>query len=129
MCDAGLPGQARVAGTPAPPASTAAAYGAELEGFDYPYPSAHFDFESQKQKLHMTYLDLAPSGKPNGHTVVLLHGKNFCAGTWGATIQVLSRAGYRSIAPDQIGFCKSTKPASYQYSFSCSRSSACRSSY
>ncbi|PUV60261.1 hypothetical protein CDT92_22110, partial [Cronobacter sakazakii] len=26
-------------------------------------------------------------------------------------------AGYRVIAPDQIGFCKSTKPDRYQYSF------------
>jgi pimeloyl-ACP methyl ester carboxylesterase len=47
----------------------------------------------------------------------LLHGKNFCAATWGATIRVLTGAGYRVIAPDQVGFCKSTKPAHYQYSF------------
>jgi pimeloyl-ACP methyl ester carboxylesterase len=117
LCDAGLHGMARAADPPAQPARAAPAYGAELEGFDYPYPSAHFDFESQQQKLHMAYLDVPARGKSNGHTVVLLHGKNFCAGTWGATIQVLSRAGYRSIAPDQIGFCKSSKPAGYQYSF------------
>jgi pimeloyl-ACP methyl ester carboxylesterase len=47
---------------------------------------------------------------------VLLHGKNFCAATWEATIQLLSQNGYRVIAPDQIGFCKSTKPERYQYS-------------
>ena len=29
----------------------------------------------------------------------------------------LSEAGYRVIAPDQIGFCKSSKPEHYQYSF------------
>ena len=29
----------------------------------------------------------------------------------------LSDAGYRVIAPDQIGFCKSSKPEHYQYSF------------
>ncbi len=33
------------------------------------------------------------------------------------SIQVLSAAGYRIVAPDQIGFCKSSKPAHYQYSF------------
>jgi len=49
--------------------------------------------------------------------VVLLHGKNFCGATWQETIRQLSGAGYRVIAPDQIGFCKSTKPAHYQYTF------------
>ena len=46
-----------------------------------------------------------------------LHGKNFCSATWGKTIHALSAAGYRVIAPDQIGFCKSSKPEHYQYSF------------
>jgi pimeloyl-ACP methyl ester carboxylesterase len=36
---------------------------------------------------------------------------------WQGTIRVLTEAGYRVIAPDQIGFCKSSKPARYQYSF------------
>jgi len=49
--------------------------------------------------------------------VVLLHGKNFCAATWKESIDVLTEAGYRVIAPDQIGFCKSTKPVRYQYTF------------
>lgn len=65
----------------------------------------------------MAYLDVAPTGKPNGHTAVLLHGKNFCAATWEQTIAALSTAGYRVIAPDQVGFCKSSKPAAYQFSF------------
>ena len=30
---------------------------------------------------------------------------------------MLSQNGYRVIVPDQIGFCKSTKPERYQYSF------------
>ncbi len=29
----------------------------------------------------------------------------------------LSQAGFRVVVPDQVGFCKSTKPAHYQYSF------------
>jgi pimeloyl-ACP methyl ester carboxylesterase len=33
------------------------------------------------------------------------------------TIDVLVERGYRVVAPDQIGFCKSTKPERYQYSF------------
>src|SRR3974377_2585596 len=55
--------------------------------------------------------------KPNERAVVLLHGKNFCAATWQDTISVLSQAEYRVVAPDQIGFCKSTKPAHYQFTF------------
>ena len=47
----------------------------------------------------------------------MLHGKNFCAATWEQTIEALSDAGYRVIAPDQIGFCKSSKPARYQSAF------------
>lgn len=94
-------------------------YGAELEGFDYPAPVQRFRFESQRQSLQMAYLDLQPSqpSQANGRTVVLLHGKNFCAATWEGTMRVLQSAGFRVIAPDQIGFCKSTKPAAYQYSF------------
>jgi pimeloyl-ACP methyl ester carboxylesterase len=92
------------------------AYGPELQGFDYPAPVGQFDFTSQGVPLHMAYMDIRPV-HANGRTAVLLHGKNFCSATWEATIQRLSDAGYRVIAPDQIGFCKSSKPEHYQYSF------------
>jgi pimeloyl-ACP methyl ester carboxylesterase len=91
-------------------------YGPELEGFDYPHPVQQFRFTSQGVALHMAYMDVKPA-KPNGRTVVLLHGKNFCAATWQSSIDALSKAGYRVVAPDQIGFCKSSKPEHYQYSF------------
>lgn len=91
-------------------------YGPRLEGFEYPYPVRLLDLESQGQTLSMAYLDV-PAPRPNGRTVVLLHGKNFCAATWGETIRRLTTAGYRVIAPDQVGFCKSSKPAAYQFSF------------
>jgi len=97
-------------------AEPAPTYGPELEGFDYPYPVERFTFESQRRTLSMAFMDVVPE-KPNGKTVVLLHGKNFCAATWETTISRLTAAGYRVVAPDQIGFCKSTKPESYQYSF------------
>jgi pimeloyl-ACP methyl ester carboxylesterase len=92
------------------------AYGPELQGFAYPYPVAQFEFSSQRQNMHMAYMDVHPK-QENGRTVVLMHGKNFCAATWRETIQTLVAAGYRVIAPDQTGFCKSNKPAHYQYSF------------
>jgi pimeloyl-ACP methyl ester carboxylesterase len=92
------------------------AYGAQLEGFAYPWPVMLYRFSSQSQNLEMAYMDVKPA-QPNGRVAVLLHGKNFCAATWQASIVTLVDAGYRVIAPDQIGFCKSTKPAQYQFSF------------
>jgi pimeloyl-ACP methyl ester carboxylesterase len=98
-------------------AQTPARYGVELEGFAYPYELKHYRFKSQGEALQMGYMDVAPRGPAKGQTVVLMHGKNFCAATWGQSIDVLSQAGYRVVAPDQIGFCSSSKPAHYQYSF------------
>ena len=84
--------------------SESTSYGVELQGFQYPYPVVEFDFSSQRETMHMAYLDVRPT-KPNGRTAVLLHGKNFCAATWKQTIDVLVENGYRVVAPDQIGFC------------------------
>lgn len=98
------------------PSAVAPVYGPELEGFDYPYPIQQYTFTSQGEALHMAYMDVKPA-RPNGRTVVLMHGKNYCGATWEPTIKALSGAGYRVITPDQIGFCKSSKPAHYQYTF------------
>jgi hypothetical protein len=67
-------------------------YGAELEGFDYPYEVRRFTFRSQGSDVAMAYMDVNPQS-PNGRTAVLLHGRNFCAATWDKTITVLSNAG------------------------------------
>ncbi len=55
-------------------------YGAELQGFDYPHEVKRFKFESQGVSLQMAYMDVQPE-KANGRTVLLMHGKNFCAAT------------------------------------------------
>jgi pimeloyl-ACP methyl ester carboxylesterase len=91
-------------------------YGAELEGFDYPYPAQQFEFESQGQTLHMTYMDVAAKHS-NGKVAVMLHGKLYCSATWGETIKELTEIGFRVVAVDQIGFCKSSKPQAYQFTF------------
>ena len=91
-------------------------YGPRLEGYNYPFPVRTYAFNSQRQPLEMTYMDVAPTGPANGRTALLLHGKNFCAATWAPTIRVLAQAGFRVIAVDQIGFCKASKPADYQFS-------------
>lgn len=111
-----LPALLLAAALPLQAAESRPTYGPELERFNYAYPVGHFSFVSQGKHVHMAYIDVKPA-KPNGRAVVLLHGKNFCAGTWEASIAALSAAGYRVVAPDQIGFCKSTKPEHYQYSF------------
>jgi len=98
------------------PAAQPPFYGPRLEGFAYPHPVRHFEFESQKQALSMAYMDIAPTVEANGRTVLLLHGKNFCAATWESAITALAGAGFRVIAPDQVGFCKSSKPRRYQFS-------------
>src|SRR5580704_5923170 len=98
------------------PVDPGADYGMRLERFPYPWPASQYRFRSQGQMLEMAYMDVKPA-RPNGRTAVMLHGKNFCAATWQATITVLIDSGYRVIAPDQIGFCKSSKPAKYQFSF------------
>ncbi|WP_447895391.1 alpha/beta fold hydrolase [Vreelandella sp. GE22] len=99
-------------------AEDAPKFDGELSGFEYAYPVERFEFESQGQEMQMAYLDVQPEeGSANGRTMVLMHGKNFCAGTWEATIEALVDEGYRVIAPDQVGFCKSTKPEHYQFSF------------
>jgi pimeloyl-ACP methyl ester carboxylesterase len=105
-----------VVGTPAPAADDERAYGPELQGFDYPWPVSYFSFTSQGEALRMAYMDVKPTASANGKTAVLLHGKNFCAATWQDTIAALVEAGYRVIAVDQIGFCKSSKPQHYQFS-------------
>jgi pimeloyl-ACP methyl ester carboxylesterase len=91
-------------------------FDAELSAYPYPFPVQFLELASQQEMVRMAYMDVAPA-QPNGHTVVLLHGKNFPASTWEPTIRFLTARGYRVIAPDQIGFGKSSKPARYQYSF------------
>ncbi|MFJ2539147.1 alpha/beta fold hydrolase [Pseudomonas sp. NPDC087614] len=114
LLSAALPLIAQAETAPAPEGPE---YGSQLEGFEYPYTLKHFAFQSQGKSLQMGYMDVAAHGKANGRTVVLMHGKNFCGATWDSSIKALSEAGYRVVAPDQIGFCTSSKPDNYQYSF------------
>ena len=93
-----------------------AALDARLSDYAYPYPVQTLPVSVQQQSLDMAYMDVAPK-KPNGETVLLLHGKNFSGAYWERTITELLAEGYRVVVPDQIGFGKSSKPAQLQYSF------------
>jgi pimeloyl-ACP methyl ester carboxylesterase len=93
-------------------------FDARLSDYDYPYEVELFEVDAQRQQLEMAYMDVEPDeAKANGHTVLLLHGKNFSGAYWKTTIEALVDQGYRVVVPDQIGFGKSSKPRHFQFSF------------
>ena len=87
-----------------------------LENVKYAYPVKYFPIQTEGQDLRMAYMDVAPTDKPNGRTVVLFHGKNFGGYYWTNVIKALTGRGFRVVVPDQIGFGKSSKPFIH-YSF------------
>lgn len=90
---------------------------ARLTGYDYPHPVSSFPITVEDQALEMAYMDVAPTGAASGQVVLLLHGKNFSGAYWADTIKALTAAGHRVVVPDQLGFGKSSKPTTIQYSF------------
>jgi pimeloyl-ACP methyl ester carboxylesterase len=84
--------------------------GVGLEGFAYAYPVQYVTLRLEGLDARLAFMDVEPTGTPNGRTVVLMHGRNFFGQYWKDTIHFLSAKGYRVLAPDQIGFGKSTKP-------------------
>ncbi len=80
------------------------------------YPVEFFSVRIESQDLRMAYRDVKPTAAPNGHTVVLLHGKNFSGFYWERVIRLLAARGFRVVAPDQIGFGLSSRP-DIHYSF------------
>src|SRR5204863_3282553 len=72
----------------------------DLEDYQYPYPVQYIALNIQGEVLKMAYMDVKPAN-PDGHTVMLLHGKNFNGAYWRQTAKALSDNGYRVIIPDQ----------------------------
>jgi len=87
---------------------------AALSGYAYPFPVERYVVDAQGQRLEMAYMDI---GAGDAGTVVLMHGKNFSGAYWARTARDLVARGYRVVMPDQIGFGKSSKPTSFQYTF------------
>jgi pimeloyl-ACP methyl ester carboxylesterase len=81
----------------------------------YPYPVKYFTPYIEEQQYKMAFMDVKPE-KPNGEVVILFHGKNFNGLYWKEVIASLVDAGYRVIAPDQVGWGKSSKP-NIKYTF------------
>lgn len=84
--------------------------GIALEGFAYPHPVRYLAIDRDGERQRLAYMDVAPAGTANGRTVLLLHGRNFPSSYWQPVILALAGAGYRVLAPDQLGFGKSSKP-------------------
>ncbi len=80
------------------------------EEIAYPYPVQYFALTMYGQDVRIAYMDVPPSGTPNGRTIVLFHGMNFGGFYFGGPIEVLRKDGFRVIVPDQIGFGRSSKP-------------------
>lgn len=90
--------------------------GIAMESYAYPYPVHYLDLTIGNEKIKMAYMDIQPS-RPNSRTILLFHGKNFFGAYWAQVMKDLSENGYRVIAPDQVGFGKSSKPVALQYTF------------
>ncbi|RJS93619.1 alpha/beta hydrolase [Salinisphaera sp. Q1T1-3] len=94
--------------------------GINLGNYDYPAPVSRLTLDTPRGPVSMAYMDIAPGGdrdKRTAPTIVLLHGKNFSGAYWGETAHWLAERGYRVVIPDQVGFGKSDKPATYSYTF------------
>ena len=97
--------------TPAVPTPTDVQAGSiTAEDVAYPYPVSYLPMTLYGQDVRMAFMDVAPLGQPNGHTVMLFHGNNFAGFYFGSTIDALRKEGFRVIAPDQIGYGRSSKP-------------------
>ena len=84
--------------------------GINLENYAYPYPIAFLPLDVVHHPVRLAYMDVAPTDAANGKSVLLLHGRNFPASYWSGVIAALAAAGFRVIAPDHLGFGKSSKP-------------------
>lgn len=96
-----------------PPATPPADWGPisiNMTEIDYPYPVDYMDIELYGEDVRIAYMDVAPSGAPNGRSVLLLHGGSYYGWYWSAQIAALSEAGFRVVVKDRLGWGKSSKP-------------------
>ena len=76
----------------------------------YPYPSSYLPLTLYGQDVRMAFMDVAPQGRANGHTVMIFHGNNFAGFYFGNIIDALRAEGFRVVVVDQIGYGRSSKP-------------------
>jgi pimeloyl-ACP methyl ester carboxylesterase len=76
----------------------------------YPFPSSYLPLSLYGQDVRMAFMDVAPQGTPNGHTVMIFHGHNFAGFYFGNIIDALRAEGFRVVVIDDIGYGRSSKP-------------------
>ncbi|MDA1372306.1 MAG: alpha/beta hydrolase [Proteobacteria bacterium] len=92
--------------------------GINFEEIPYPYPVHFLELNRFGVDMRMAYMDVPPSGRGNGQTVLWQHGMNFYAEAYAPTIKALTDAGFRVLAVDRIGYGKSSKPViPYNFNF------------
>lgn len=75
---------------------------------DYPFAPHYASVRGRGvEPLRMHYVDAGP---PGGPVVLLLHGQPTWSYLYRSVIAVLASAGFRVLAPDNIGFGRSDKP-------------------
>src|SRR5690606_14627653 len=79
----------------------------DLEEIEYPYPGSWLERELFGEQVRIAFMDVAPQGEPNGRAVYLTHGMSYYGWYWEATIDALTREGYRVVAEDRLGWGKS----------------------
>ncbi|MGI8580773.1 MAG: alpha/beta fold hydrolase [Chitinophagaceae bacterium] len=79
------------------------------QNIQYPYPIKYVHINIDGQMAKMAFMDVK-AANPNGQSVILFPGKNFTGFYWKDVVSFLSKAGYRVVVPDQIGWGLSTKP-------------------
>ena len=103
---------APLAAQTAPPPSPPASWGPlsiNIEEIVYPHPVRFMNLKLYGQDVRMAYMDVAPVGTPNGQTVVLLHGGSYYGWYWKSQIEALTKAGFRVVVEDRLGWGKSSK--------------------
>ena len=96
-----------------PPATPPTEWGPlsiNLEEVQYPYPVHYLNLNLYGQDVRIAFMDVAPAGRANGRTVVLLHGGSYYGWYWKSQIEALTKAGFRVVVEDRLGWGKSSKP-------------------
>ncbi len=86
---------------------------ARFEGlFEYGFQPNYVDIAAPGEaELRMHYLDEGPA---EGEVILCLHGQPSWSYLYRKMIPLLTKAGYRVLAPDLVGFGKSDKPAAME---------------
>ncbi len=96
-----------------PPAEAPADWGPvsiNLEEIEYPYPVSYMNFRVYNQDVRLAYMDVSPTDRSNGRTVIFHHGGLYYGWYWEKQIEALAAQGYRVIVKDRLGWGKSSKP-------------------